>query len=267
MQMIGNYKIQDLTVTLGEALPCAWPTLMPFKKTNSNWYEKIEDSSGIVKDNRGGPFFSEWLVIDEHTGTHFDAPSHFIPMPDSGLLNAGPAGTVYGEDVSLSTMIGPAVVLDVSDLTGQGEPGCSPFVTKKIITDWEEKNGPVAPCKIVLLYSGWDKYYKPGEAGNKYSHDVFAGVGPGWPTADPEAIIYLHEQGVKCLGTDGVSIGASHEGMSSHVAGLSRGMVYIECLTNLDKLPARGSYFVFLPIKLEKSSGGPGRAVAFIPED
>jgi len=265
--MVAKYKIQDLTVTLGEELPCAWPTLMPFKKNNSNWYERVEDSSGIVKDNRGGPFFSEWLVIDEHTGTHFDAPSHFIPPPGSGLLNAGPAGKVYGEDVSLSTMIGPALVLDVTELAGQGELGCSPFITKKIIMDWEAKNGPIAPCKIVLLYSGWDKYYGPGEAGNKYSHDPFTKEGPGWPVPDAEAVIYLHEQGVKCLGTDGVSIGAVQEGLSSHVAGLSRGMVYIECLTNLDKLPTRGFHFVFLPIKLEKSSGGPGRAVAFIPED
>lgn len=264
--MFENCKIQDLTVTLGNDLPCAWPTLMPFKKQNSNWYTRVEDSSGVVKDAAGGPFFSEWLVIDEHTGTHFDAPSHFIPPPDSGLLNAGPAGVVYGEDVPLSMMTGEAVVIDMSHLTGTGEPGESPYVTKQMLLDWEQKNGSIAPAKIVLLYTGWDKFYDHGEAGNKYSHDAFTKLGPAWPTLNAEAIEYLHEQGVGCFGLDGVSVGACQEGLSSHVAGLSRGMIYIECLANLDKLPVRGAYFVFLPIKLERSSGGPGRAIAFIPE-
>lgn len=266
VNMFETHRIQDLTVTLGEDLPCAWPTLMPFKKTNSNWYTRIEDSSGVIKDASGGPFFSEWLVIDEHTGTHFDAPSHFIPHPDSGLMNAGPAGVIYGENVPLSTMIGPAVVINMSHLTGTGAAGESPYVTKQMLLDWEKKNGSIAPCSIVLLYTGWDKFYGHGADGNKYSHDAFAKEGPAWPTADAEAIAYMHEQGVKCFGVDGVSVGACHDGMSSHVAGLSRGMVYIECLANLDKLPIRGSYFVFLPLKLEKSSGGPGRAIAFVPK-
>lgn len=264
--MFKKFEIVDLSVTLGNDLPCSWPTLMPFKKQNSNWYTRVEDSSGVVKDAAAGPFFSEWLVIDEHTGTHFDAPSHFIPAPDSGLLNAGPTGVIFGEDVSLSTMIGEVVVVDMSHLTGLGELGESPYVTKQMLLDWEEKNGKIAPSKIVLLYTGWDKFYGHGEAGNKYSHDAFMKRGPAWPTLDAEAIIYLHEQGVECFGLDGVSVGSCQEGLSSHVAGLSRGMIYIECLANLDKLPTRGAYFVFLPIKLEKSSGGPGRAIAFVPK-
>ncbi len=261
------YKIHDLTVTLSEDLPCSWPTLVQFRKRNSNWYTKVEDSSGIIKYDKAGPLFSESIIIDEHTGTHFDAPSHFIPYPDSGLPNAGPEGKVFGSDVELSTFIGEAVVLDMTHLTSTGNPGESPYVTKQMILDWEKENGSIAPNKIVLLYTGWDKYYKPGEEGNKYAYDPFTQQGPGWPTLDSKALEYLHEIGVKCFGTDGVSVGAAHEGMLSHVAGLALGMVYIECLANLDKLPTRGAFFTFLPIKLEKSSGGPGRAIAFIQED
>ncbi len=265
--MFDKFEIVDLSVTLGNDLPCARPILMPFRKQNTTWYTRVEDSSGVVKDANPGPFFSEWLIIDEHTGTHFDAPSHFIPPPDSGLLNAGPAGVIYGEDVPLETLMGEALVIDMCHLSGTGEPGVSPYVTKQMLIDWEEENGKIAPSKIVLLYTAWDKFYAPGDAGKKYSREPFAKQAPGWPTLDAEAIIYLHEQGVKCFGLDGVSIGACHDVMSSHVAGLSRGMIYFESLTNLDKLPTRGAYFMFLPLKLEKSSGGPGRAIAFIPKD
>ena len=50
-----------------------------------------------------------------------------------------------------------------------------------------------------------------------------------------------------------------------HQEGLSRGLRYVEILTNLDKLPTRGAFFVFLPLKIAGSSGGPGRAIAFLP--
>jgi isatin hydrolase len=41
-------------------------------------------------------------------------------------------------------------------------------------------------------------------------------------------------------------------------------MVFIECLSRLGELPARGATFLFLPVKIGEGSGGPGRALAFI---
>jgi kynurenine formamidase len=54
-------------------------------------------------------------------------------------------------------------------------------------------------------------------------------------------------------------------GVPVHQEGLSRGLRYVEILTNLDELPTRGAFFVFLPLKIAGSSGGPGRAIAFLP--
>jgi kynurenine formamidase len=62
------------------------------------------------------------------------------------------------------------------------------------------------------------------------------------------------------------SIGSVHDGIPVHQEGLSRGLRYVEILTNLDELSPRGAFFVFLPLKISGSSGGPGRAVAFLPE-
>jgi kynurenine formamidase len=42
-------------------------------------------------------------------------------------------------------------------------------------------------------------------------------------------------------------------------------MRYVELLTNLSELPVRGALFVFLPVKISGSSGGPGRAMALLP--
>lgn len=74
-----------------------------------------------------------------------------------------------------------------------------------------------------------------------------------------------HERGVRCVGTDGLSVGTAHDGVPAHLAGLSRAMVFREALTNLAALPLRGAYFIMLPLHIEEGSGGPGRAVAILP--
>ena len=74
----------------------------------------------------------------------------------------------------------------------------------------------------------------------------------------------LGERGVLCVGTDAVSMGPAEDGRATHIAGLSRGMVFIESLCHLKELPSHGATFVFLPLKIANGSGGPGRAVAFM---
>ena len=78
---------------------------------------------------------------------------------------------------------------------------------------------------------------------------------------------YLYECGIKCIATDGASVGAAEDGIPSHIAGLAHEMAYIESLCNVDQLPTRGAAFIFLPLKIEGSSGGPGRAIAVLPEE
>lgn len=72
---------------------------------------------------------------------------------------------------------------------------------------------------------------------------------------------------MRLLGTDGASVGAADDGASAHLAGLGRGMVYVEALCRLRELPSRGATFLFLPIKVARGTGGPGRALAFLEEE
>ncbi len=205
--------------------------------------------------------------MDEHVGTHFDAPSHFIPPVGSGYKNECPAGMITGDKVDLGKLFGSAVVIDVTQLNGTSPNGESPYILPAHVKEWEDRNGPIVKNEIVLFYSGWDIHFVAGKAGNAYSYDsLVTKTGSGWPAPSPETVRYLYERGVKCIGTDGTSMGSSHDGAAVHVEGLSKAIVYVEGLCQLDKLACRGNYFIFLPIKVAGSSGGPGRAIAFVPK-
>lgn len=121
--------------------------------------------------------------------------------------------------------------------------------------------------EVVLFMTGWDRYHVEGEEGEKFmSGSLVARDFPGWPAPAPEAMLHLHERGVKTVGIDAPSIGSAHDPVPSHRAGLDRGVRCVEVLTKLDGLPARGAHFVFMPVKIAGSSGGPGRAMALLPD-
>lgn len=252
----------DLSVLVSESYP-TWPLHMPFQRTVWNWFEPPTRPG--VEWRYETPYHTAWWAIDEHTGTHFDAPTHFVPPADSGLPDASPAGDITGDQVDLGKLRGPARVIDVRDLIDAAEAGVSPVIGAEEIERFERQHGALEAGDVVLFWSGWDERYKQGSAGDTYARDVVNAKIAGWPAPAPETIIALHERGIQTLGTDGCSIGSSEDGRPGHVAGLSREMAYVESLTSLGSLPPAGAYFIFLPVKVVGSSGGPGRAVAFIP--
>ena len=256
----------DLSVTLAEEMPAAWPGHMPFQRKVFNWYASRTDQIQPIHGFRGG-YQTAWWTIDEHTGTHFDAATHFVPPPDSGLPGASPLGLETGDRVALDRLVGPAAVIDAAHLFGQGAPGESPEIPVAVVRAWEERHGALRPGEVVLLRTGWDAHYRPvTEGGAAFCADPVArGHGPGWPTPEIPLLAHLLERGVRTVGIDGASMGSSHNGGPLHQWGLGRGMLFVEQLSGLDRLPARGAFFVFLPVKVAGSSGGPGRAVAFVP--
>lgn len=263
-----NYQLVDLSLVIAEDLPCYWATHMPFQHKTYNWFANRKDGSGCVI-NRSGPYATRWMAIDEHTGTHIDAPSHFIPPEGSGLPHAGTAGAITIDRVPLERHIGPAAVIDATGLTGHDcQLGESPVISAADVERWEREHGQLRPGDICLFRTGWDTWYRRGAAGTGYVHDVVVTrTVPGWPAPEVETISLLLDRGLQCVGTDAPSIGPvqGDRGQAVHVAGLGRGAVYIECLTNLARLPARGAWFCFLPINVEGGTGAPGRAVAWVP--
>lgn len=262
-----GHQLVDLSLTLAEDMPCHWSTHQPFQHKTWTWFSTTRRPEAAIYNREGAPYTTRWMALDEHTGTHFDAPSHFIPPPGSGLPGAGAAGEITAEKVPLQQLSGPAAVIDVSSLAaGAGEPGVSPLVGPEFLTDWEEKHGRLRPPQVVLLRTGWDRHYLRGPEGSGYLYDIVVTQRkPGWPSPGPEFLDLLLERGIRCVGIDAPSMGSAHDGATAHVHALSTGAVFVECLTGLGQLPPTGAWFCFLPLKVEGGTGAPGRAIAFAP--
>jgi isatin hydrolase len=262
-----RHPVADLTLPLDETLPSTWPGHMPYRATVWNWFADRPDDPQPVHPRGGGHYQTRWLVVDEHTGTHVDAPRHFVPPPGSGLPHAGPAGAIGVADLALLATSGPAAVIDVRDLAGQAEPGHSPAITPGHVTAFEDRHGPLRGGDVVLFRTGWDSRYRSGPDGDAYGADVLTtGRAPGWPAPQPETIELLRDRGVTCAGTDGLSMGPAEGGAPTHLAGLPHGMTFVEALGGLDQVPPRGAWFLFLPLRLVDGTGAPGRALAVLPE-
>jgi isatin hydrolase len=258
-------SVVDLSVTLAEGLPCTWPGHVPFARKIWSWFEDVRlpipQSCCSL-----GPYNTSFMLLDEHCGTHLDGPTHFIPPPESHLPWAGGLGALTGDRLDLHRLMGPAAVVDVRSLAEEGGPGHSPAITTAHVRDFERRHGRLQPGDAVLLWTGWAQHYTGGAEGRKFVHDpVVTGTGAGWPALDPLATVELSARGISVVGIDAPSMGSVQNGAAVHREGLSHGLLYVEMLAGLDALPARGAFFVFLPLKIAGSSGGPGRAIAVLP--
>lgn len=263
----GPSRLVDLTLLLAEELPCYWSTHMPYQHKTFNYFaDRPDDAAPLL--SRTGPYQTRWMLVDEHTGTHVDAPAHFVPLLDSGLPHAGEAGAITVDRVPLEQLTGPAAVIDVPDDLPGAAPGVSPAIGPELLDEHERTFGPVEPGTVVLFRTRWDRRYQPGEAGNGYCFDaIVTGTGPGWPAPEVPIMTQLLERGVRCVGTDAPSMGSVHDGAPVHVAGLSAGAVFVEALRGLDQLPPRGAHFLFAPLNVARGTGAPGRAMAWIPTE
>jgi isatin hydrolase len=254
--MFASCTLVDLSVLNSELLPCTWPTVTPYHAMLINWYTDWR-----------APCFTRLLAIEEHVGTHCDAPAHFIPDPKHGLPHSTEMGGITVERLDLNQFIGPAAVIDVTHLTDTGEPGQSPIITVDDIQQWEFEHGDIREGEIVLLRTDWtDRHYRPAPEGNAFAFDpIMARSAPAWPAPDADTMTYLVDRGVRCVGIDNNSMGPLQADAEPHWVGLGRGTLFVERMINLGKLPPRGAFFIFLPIKIEGGSGAPGRAVALVP--
>jgi kynurenine formamidase len=259
---LDGWSVVDLSLTLDERYPVSWPGATPFQHHLAN----TMDSRIADAPTGGGPYVTHTLMLDEHTGTHFDAPSHFIPPPGSGLPHEGPAGLVTGDVVPLADLLGRAVVIDCRSLSSS-KPGVSPIITPSLIEADEALYGAVEPGDAVLFWTGWaDEHMRPRPDGDTYVLRPFTvRDAPGWPAPDVAAAEYLFAKGVHLLATDATTMGPAHDGAPVHWWGLGHGMLFVEGCAGFEQLPRRGAVFQFLPLKVRNSSGGPGRAVAFVP--
>jgi len=183
------------------------------------------------------------------------------------LPHAGEWGDVTLDKVNLQRLMGPAAVIDVTELKDTGGDGISPEIMPGHVERWEAAHGRLKGTEVVLFRSDWDHHYVPMPEGGAYAADPFLKAqGPGWPAPGVACLDLLMDRGVMTLGLDGVSVGGVHDPAPAHHHGLGNGMLFIELLANLKRMPPRGAFFVYLPLNIVGGSAGPGRAVGFVPK-
>ena len=246
--------VVDLSLTVAAELPCVWPVGMtPLAVVPTATF-------GLTGRHR------DMLVIDEHTGTQWDAPAHFVPPPDSGLDGAGPMGLVTGDKVPAWQFCGEACVIDLTKHRDDAAPGESFLIGPEHVREWELAHRPVGPGDVVCFRSGYtDANYKPFPAGERFVSDALRKKAPGWAAPKPETMTYLADRGVKTLAIDGASMGPlPNLAVATHRAGSNRAMVWVECATKLGSLPATGAFVALLPAKHAGGSGGECRMLAIV---
>jgi kynurenine formamidase len=249
--MLSGTTIIDLSVALSPDHPCGWPGHQQFE-IDGHWFE-----------DRQLPYAHQGISLDEHTGTHFDAPAHFVP-PSGSDFYTGPGRHVTTDQIPLERFVGQARVIDARAAVGTAR-GESAWIDPAYVERSVAEHGPLHPGEIVLVYTGWsDTRYLPGDDGSRFVRGPLAGDSEAWPALSAETIILCAEAGITAIGIDTPTLGAIQDSFSPHLAALERDVVVIEELINLGQLPPTGALFLFLPLKIVGGTGAPGRAIAII---
>jgi kynurenine formamidase len=220
-----------------------WPTAESFR------LEKVAD--GITP--QGYYYAANNFFTSEHGGTHIDAPVHFAQ------------GHQSVDQIPLDRLVGEAIVVDV---TAKAESDRDYRVSVDDLTAWERTNGAIPAGSIVLLRTGYSRFW-PDAA--KYlgtaerGQDAVAKL--HFPGLHQDAAKWLAEsRRIKAVGLDTASIDYGQSTLyESHRTLYERDIPAFENLTNLDRVPAKGAFIVALPMKIKGGSGAPLRAMAIVP--
>lgn len=243
----GSVRIVDLTQPLSErtpvlVLPEPFANTPPLSRRRLSRY-----------DDDGPAWAWDVLELGEHTGTHFDAPIHWISGRD-------------GKDVASvepRRLIGPAVVIDRAQACAQ-DPGY--LLTVADLEGFEAQHGRIPEGAWVLFRSGWDARAQDAAAFLNAGPD-----GPVTPGPDVEAARWLGtERGISGFGVETVGIDAGAAGgfdpiFPVHQYLLGHDRYGLTQLANLGELPPVGAVVVVAPLKLVDGTGSPARVLALVP--
>ena len=242
----GAVEVVDLTQPLSETTPVL---VLPEPFANTPHLSRRQLSRF---DDAGPAWAWDVLELGEHTGTHLDAPVHWITGRD-------------GEDVAsipAARLVGPAVVIDRTAEVAE-DPGY--LLTAADLEAHEAEHGTIAAGSWVLFRTGW------GARANDEAAFLNAGPdGPVTPGPDVEAARWLAEHdgivgfGVETVGIDAGAAGGFDPGFPAHNFLLGAGRYGLTQLASLDALPATGALIVVAPLKLVGGTGSPVRALAFV---
>jgi kynurenine formamidase len=246
----GKIKVVDLTETLSPEFPHI--SLPP--EMGQAWPFRIEEVSRY--DERGPAWYWNNFSCGEHTGTHFDAPVHWISGKD--LPNNAT------DSIPVERFIGPAFVVDCSK---EAAADADFLLTRSRLEQWEKRHGRIAPRSWLLMRTDWSKRSADPEAYQNYDE-----TGQHTPGPDADAVRFLVEErdilgfGTESIGTDAGQAYHLRPPYPCHYYMHGAGRCGLQCLTNLDQLPATGAVLVAAPLKIRNGSGSPLRVLALVEE-
>ena len=244
----GNIRVVDLTVPLEPRTPTIQlpPQFAPSKPFT------LEEISRY--DSRGPAWYWNNIACGEHTGTHFDAPIHWVTGKDY-VNNAT-------HNIPVDRFIGPACVIDVAQ---QAKRNPDYLVTRETVEEWEQRYGRIPRHAWVLIRTDWSQR----EGARDFLN--IAADGAHTPGFHPQAVPFLAKErdilgvGVETVGTDAGQAPTFEPMFPCHTIMHGSNRFGLASLTNLDQLPPTGAVVVAPPLKIVNGSGSPLRVLAFVP--
>ncbi len=244
----GSLKVVDLTSPLGPETPVIG---LPPQFGNSPGL-----SMEVIScfDDKGPAWYWNVLHLGEHTGTHFDAPVHWITGKDL------PDNTC--ETIPARKFIGPACVFDVSREVAANEDF---LLTPEHVAAWEKQHGRIPKDSWVLLRTDWSKRTDAQSFLNVKADGPHS---PGFHKSTSELLARDRQVlgvGVETVGTDAGQAGTFDPPFPNHGTMHGNGRFGLASLRNLDQLPPTGAIVIAAPLKIVGGSGSPLRVLAIAP--
>jgi kynurenine formamidase len=237
---INSQKLLDLTYDFDQNT-VYWPSAHPFHWDREHW-----------GPTAGGYFYAAGRYeASEHGGTHIDAPVHFAE------------GKATLDQIPLARLVAPAVVIDISR---QCAADTDYRLAVADIAAFEKVHGRVPAGSIVLVRTGWGKYwpdrkkYLGSDVPGDTQHLHFPGI------SAEAAKMLVEERKIAGVGIDTASMdyGPSKDFLAHRI--INGANAYgLENVANLERVPATGATILALPMKIKGGSGGPTRIVVLLP--
>lgn len=244
----GAIRVLDLTQPLGPSTPVI-ELPPPFAASPG-----VTITTLSRYDDQGPAWYWNEIRLGEHTGTHFDAPIHWITgrnLDDNAC-----------DTIAARRFIGPACVIDAT-----GEVARDPdfLLTPSHIAEWESRHGRIPRGAWVLLQTGWSR---------RATREAFLNAGadgphsPGFDAAASRLLAMERDilgVGVETIGTDAGQAGRFDPPFPNHAIMHGAGKFGLASLCNLDQLPPTGAVVIAAPLKITGGSGSPLRVLALVP--
>jgi len=213
-------KVIDLTLTVSEKIP----TFPGSPKPHFIEWETIP------KDG----YNLELLFLSTHTGTHIDAPFHFVKN-----------GKKIHE-IAPERLVNEAVLIRIGKNSNRS-------ISKTDIQNFEQKNGKIENGSTVIFHTGWQK---------NLNKKFYFTENPGLSVS---AAKYLVSKKINMVGIDSPSIDLGTDSkFSVHHVLAKNNILIVENLANLNKIKSNNFHLITSPLKLKNATGSPIRAFGFV---